>query len=91
MTQIIRQLPHNDTSKLAGKTSGNKTSSAGAIKYQDGYIESSITEQSFETGRVTVKVVNGIYSHIHTNGIRAFQIAQGYGSTYKLVHGFICC
>lgn len=84
-----KAITHNDTSKLAGKTSGNKTSSAGASKYQDGYIESSITEQSFETGRVTVKVVNGIYSHIHTNGIRAFQIAQGYGSTYKLVHGLV--
>ena len=84
-----KAITHNDTSKLASKVSGDKHSVRGTTKYQDGYFESAITEQSFETGRVTEKVVNGIYTHIHTNGIRAFQMDQEDSSTYKLVNGLV--
>lgn len=70
-----RAITYTNTTALSNKVTGSRRSTAQTPSvYSSGYLQSTRTEQSFETRRVTYKLVNGIYTHIHPNGIRAFSI-----------------
>lgn len=84
-----KAITHTNTTTFNNKISGTRNSVEWHTKYQDDYIATSITERSFDARRLTTKVVNGIYSHIHANGIRAFKIAVGHSYSYTLVNGLV--
>ena len=85
--EVYRSITHLDTTPLNTKVVGNKSSGSWGSnnKYQDGHATWEQIEQSFETGRRTIKITHGIYSHIHDNGIRAFTFPIGDNSVTAFI------
>lgn len=73
------------TDKLTQKLTSFYTTSV----YSNSYLNLEVTERSFETGRITYKCTNGIYTHNHTNGIRAISFAVAAGSDSSVFRNFI--
>ena len=84
-----QNITHLNTTSLNTKISGNNSSGHSAGKYSDGYLLTTETERSFETRRISYKHVNGIYTHIYPNGIRAYKVGVGYSRHYQLVQGLV--
>lgn len=83
-------LNYTDISKLANKTDGKKiTYRQTRSKYSEDYQISENVEVSLDKKQRTQKNTYGIYTHIHDNGIRAYDIAIGYAASYTLVRGLV--
>lgn len=87
--EAYQNITHLNTTSLNTKISGNKSSSRTSDKYSNSYLLTTETERSFETRRISYNHVNGIYTHIFPNGIRAYKVGVGYSSTYQLVQGLV--
>jgi len=87
---IYQGITHNDLNNLSQKTTGSSSSSSKVqTKYSDSYLLTTETERSFETRRTSYKHVNGIYTHIYPNGIRAYKVGVGYAQYPQLVQGLV--
>ena len=85
---VYRGITHTNTDNLSQKITGSSRS--GSDKYSNNYLLTTETERSFETRRASYKHVNGIYTHIYSNGIRAFKVSVGYVTTSThLVQGLV--
>lgn len=71
---VYQGLTHTDLSGLDSKVDGYKSAHYDGDPYSDYYRTIEITERSFDTKRIGIKVTNGVYSHIYPNGIRAFSV-----------------
>ena len=90
--EAYRNITHLNTISFNTKISGNKNSNSNSNeinKYSDTYMHTTETERSFETRRISYKHVNGIYTHIYPNGIRAYKVGVGYSRYYQLVQGLV--
>ena len=74
---------------LGSKLASNRTSYTNNDRYSNTYLNYEVTERSFETGRITLKFTNGIYTHNYTNGIRAIGFAIAAGSNYAVFRNLI--
>lgn len=75
---VYQSLTHTGITNLSQKVSGSGSSRGSAsTKYSDSYLLTTETGRDFDTRRVGYKHVNGIYTHIYPNGIRAFNVAVG--------------
>ena len=89
---VYQGITHTNTGNLSQKITGSSSSSSssGSDKYSNRYLLTTETERSFATRRSSYKHVNGIYTHIYPNGIRAFKVGVGYVQTYThLVQGLV--
>lgn len=87
---IYQDITHLDTTNLNQKVNGNKFSSGSSgNEYDDSYMRTTETERSFETRRISYKYVNGIYTHIYPNGIRAYEVGVGSAQYHRLVRGLV--
>lgn len=87
---VYQSITHNSSTNLNQKVNGSKTSGSGSSsKYDNSYMRTTETERSFETRRVSYNHVNGIYTHIYPNGIRAYKVSVGYTQYYQLVQGLV--
>ena len=84
---VYRGITHTNTDNLSQKITGSSRS--GSDKYSNNYLLTTETERSFETRRASYKHVNGIYTHIFPNGIRAYKVSAGYLGYYELVQGLV--
>lgn len=92
LTQAGYQFDHTNTnwtefnSLHSGRTgTGSNTSN----KYSESYQVAELVSTDMLTGKQTAKYKTGIYSHIHTNGIRGLQFHLGYQYLMKLVTGVV--
>ena len=86
---IYQGITHTNTDNLSDKVDGSASSSRASNKYSTEYLATTETERSFETSRASYKHVNGIYTHVHRNGIRAYRIAVSHAHYYQLVKGLV--
>ena len=87
---IYQGITHLSTANLNQKVDGNKNSaSMTSDKYSEYYLHTTATERSFDARRISYSHVNGIYTHIFPNGIRAYKVGVGYTSYYQLVQGLV--
>ena len=86
---VYQGITYTNTSNLNQKIADNTSTYNSNNKYDTNYVLTTETERSFEAGRITFNNVNGIYTHIYPNGIRAFEVAIGGDGTYKLVKGLV--
>ena len=77
------------SSVLTGKLAEDWTTYNNQTAYSNSYLKTEITERSFETGRITYKCTNGIYTHNHANGIRAISFAVAAGSDVSVFRNLI--
>ena len=88
--EAYRNITHLDTTSFVTKITDDKSSrGTTSDKYADYYLLTTETERSFETRRTSYKHVNGIYTHIFPNGIRAYKVSAGYLGYYELVQGLV--
>lgn len=85
---VYQSITHNNTDNLSQKITGSKSSQVSPDKYADNYLLTTETERSFDTRRISYKHVNGIYTHIFPNGIRAYKVGVGF-KQYQLVQGLV--
>ena len=87
---VYQSITHINTGNLNQKTYDSKESRGGSVdKYSDTYLLTTETERSSATRRVSYKHVNGIYTHIYPNGIRAYKVSVGFTNGYQLVQGLV--
>lgn len=92
LNQAGYQFDHTNTdwTEFDKLHSGNKeTGSNTTIKYIDGYHTIERVSTDVLTGKQTVKYKTGIYSHIHTNGIRGMSFHLGHSYQMNLVNGLV--
>lgn len=87
--EAYQNITHLNTTSFSTKIRDSKRSSSTTNKYADFYLLTTETERSFETRRISYKHVNGIYTHIYPNGIRAYKVGVGYVNYYQLVQGLV--
>lgn len=92
LTQAGYQFDYKNTDwtefnklKSTDKDTGNNTSD----KYSESYQIIEYVSTDVLTGKQTVKVRTGIYSHVHTNGIRGLRYALTHGTYSYLFSGIV--
>ena len=86
--EAYQNITHLNTTSFDTKITGRSSSNRASDKYSNSYLLTTETERSFETRRVSYKHVNGIYTHIYPNGIRAYKVGVGY-TYHDLVQGLV--
>lgn len=92
LTQAGYQFDHTNTNwtEFDKLHSGNKnTGNNSTNKYAESYQTAELVSTDFITGKQTAKYKTGIYSHIHTNGIRGMTFHLGYSFVMRLVTGVV--
>lgn len=83
-------LTHTNTSVISSKTTGAKSSQyIYPNKTSPGNYIPEIVNKDFNTKTISVKTYCGIYTHVYTNGIRAYSFAIISASSRELMRAFV--
>lgn len=70
------KITHLDTKAISSLTTGELNSNyTSTAKESSNHLRAVIDEVSYAKGEISVTITNGVYTHIHDNGIRAFGIS----------------